>query len=239
VLAPSSLQEAVELVQEAFDLADYYRQPVLVLGDGLIGQIMEVVDLGTYQPKRKLPPKDWATTGCDGSRRRNIVNSLYLDPDTLEAHDFRLQEKYERIARDELRFEEVGTAERSSVLLVAYGTVARVVKTAQKQLAAEGIATSLVRPITLFPFPSEAIRRAAAKASAVLTVELSTGQMVDDVRAAVQGARPVHFFGRAGGSLVSPDEVAEQVRRIAAGGRPQQWPALAAAPEPAEVRAHG
>lgn len=234
VLAPSSVQEAVDLVQDAFELAEYYRNPVLVLGDGLIGQIMEPVEFKPRAPCKPLAPKTWATTGWDGSRPRNVINSLYLDAEELERHDFRLQAKYDRIARDELRVEERDTDRDSDVLLVAYGTLARVARSAQEQLRAEGISTALVRPITLFPFPFEAIGRAAKRARAVLTLELNTGQMVEDVRRAVEGARPVHFFGRAGGVLLSPEEVVEQVRRVAAGQAPQ----LPAGPAVTEVRSH-
>ena len=218
VLAPWSVQEAADLVQDAFDLADYYRNPVLMLGDGLIGQMMEPVEFrADRQPCKPLAPKTWAATGCDGSRPTNIVNSLFLDPEVLERHNQKLSAKYAAMVRDEVRFAEVGTDDEYDVLLVAYGTVARVCSTALEDLRADGIRAALVRPISLFPFPYAAVRRAAARAKAVLVVELSTGQMIEDVQLAVRGARPVHFHGRQGGMLVSPEAVAATVRKVLAG----------------------
>ncbi len=218
VLAPWSIQEAADLVQDAFDLADYYRNPVMVLGDGLIGQMMEPVEFHEERkPIKDLAPKTWATTGCDGSRPTNIINSLFLDPEELERHNYRLTEKYETIVRDEVRFAEYGTDEDYDVLIVAYGTVARVCSTAMEELRDEGIAVAMVRPISLFPFPYEAIREAALKASSVLVVELSAGQMIEDVELALARSRPIHFLNRMGGMLVSPDEVVAKVKAMIGG----------------------
>ena len=218
VLAPWSVQEAADLVQDAFDLADYYRNPVMVLGDGLIGQMMEPVEFPEGRtPCKELLPKDWAATGCDGSRPRNIINSLYLDPEKLERHNQHLTAKYEAMVRDEVRFATLGTDADYDLLIVAYGTVARVCSTAIEELAGRGRRVALIRPITLFPFPYDAVREAAAKARAVLVVELSTGQMIEDVRLAVGTQTPIHFHGRQGGMLVTPDAVVEQVESLLAG----------------------
>jgi 2-oxoglutarate ferredoxin oxidoreductase subunit alpha len=219
VLAPWSVQEAADLVQDAFDLADYYRNPVLVLGDGLIGQMMEPCEFHEgRKPARPLAPKTWAATGYRGGRPRNIINSLFLDPEVLEVHNIKLKAKFEAMRRDEVRFATAGADGDYDLLLVAYGTVARVCSTARETLAAEGIRTALVRPISLFPFPYEAVRAAALRAKAVLVVELSAGQMVEDVQLAVRGEVPIHFFGRQGGMLISPEAVVDTVRAIAGPG---------------------
>jgi 2-oxoglutarate ferredoxin oxidoreductase subunit alpha len=215
VLAPWSIQEAADLVQDAFDLADYYRNPVMILGDGLIGQMMEPVEFSEgREPIKELEPKAWATTGCDGSRPTNVINSLFLDPEELEQHNIRLQAKYDRIVADEVRDAAYGTDEDYDVLIVAYGTVARVCSTAIDELRESGKAVAMVRPITLFPYPYEAVREAALKASAVLVVELSAGQMVEDVELALARSRPIHFLNRMGGMLVSPDEVVAKVDAV-------------------------
>jgi 2-oxoglutarate ferredoxin oxidoreductase subunit alpha len=215
VLAPWSIQEAADLVQDAFDLADYYRNPVMILGDGLIGQMMEPVEFHQdREPVKELAPKTWAATGCDGSRPTNIINSLFLDPEELERHNIKLKAKYDRMVADEVRFATYGADDDYDVLVVAYGTVARVCSTAIDELRQEGIRVALVRPITLFPFPYAAVREAALKASTVLVVELSAGQMIEDVQLALARSRPVHFHNRMGGMLVSPDEVVSKVKAI-------------------------
>jgi 2-oxoglutarate ferredoxin oxidoreductase subunit alpha len=218
VLAPWSVQEAANLVQDAFDLADYYRNPVLVLGDGLIGQMMEPVEFVEGRtPVKELPPKDWAATGNDGSRPRAIINSLFLDPEALEQHNFKLKEKYNTIERDEVRFESFGLDTDYDLLIVAYGTVARVCSTALEELAETSVDVAMIRPVTLYPYPYRAIREAAEKAKAVLVVELSTGQMIEDVRLALGGSKPIHFLNRVGGMLVSPDDVVEKIQAISDG----------------------
>jgi 2-oxoglutarate ferredoxin oxidoreductase subunit alpha len=218
VLAPWSVQEAADLVQDAFDLADYYRNPVLILGDGLIGQMMEPVEFREgREPCKKLAPKDWAATGHKGDRDRNIINSLFLDPGLLEKHNFKLKAKYEEMTRKEVRYEGFNTRKKYDLLIVAYGTVARVCSTAMEDLAAQGVKTAMIRPVSLFPFPYEAVRKAAKKAKAVLVVELSAGQMIEDVRLAVQGTRPIHFHCRIGGMLASPEEVIDKVKAVLAG----------------------
>ncbi len=218
VLAPWSVQEAADLVQDAFDLADFYRNPVMILGDGLIGQMMEPVEFKENRvPCKPLKPKDWAATGCKGGRPTNIINSLFLDPQVLEYHNQKLKAKYDTMSRDEVRFTEYGTGDEYDLLIVAYGTVARVCSTAIEDLREDGIKAAMVRPISLFPFPYEAVRRAAKKAKAVLVVELSCGQMIEDVQLALEGSRPVHFYGRQGGMLASPEEVAQKAKEVLAG----------------------
>ncbi len=219
VLAPSSVQEAADLVIEAFDLADYYRNPVLVVGDGLIGQMMEPVEFkDEYPPIRPLPPKTWASTGhVGGDKPRSIINSLFLDPEVLERHNEGLRAKYAEMEKNEIRYQAYGLDADYDVLIVAYGTVARVCQTAMEDLEAEGYRVAMIRPISLYPYPYEAVRKAADKASDVLVVELSTGQMIEDVRLAVQGRRPIHFHGRTGGMLATPEEVADKVRGIVKG----------------------
>jgi 2-oxoglutarate/2-oxoacid ferredoxin oxidoreductase subunit alpha len=218
VLAPWSVQEAADLVQDAFDLADYYRNPVMVLGDGVIGQIMEPVAFDPHrEPCKPLDPKTWATTGCSGDRPPNVINSLFLDPESLEAHNTRLQAKYAAMTRDEVRFATAGLEHGTcEVLIVAYGTVARTCSLAIERLREAGILAALFRPITLYPFPSSPLRDAADKAKRVLVVELSAGQMIEDVRLAVEGTRPIDFYGRTGGMLISTEEVVARVRDIVA-----------------------
>ncbi len=215
VLAPWSVQEAADLVQDAFDLADFYRNPVLILGDGLIGQMMEPVEFAEDRvPIKELPPKDWAATGFTGGKPRAVINSLFLDPAELEQHNFRLQRKYELMQRDEIRFKGHGLDTDYDLLIVAYGTVARVCLSALEELADEGIRVGMVRPVSLFPYPSAAVREAAARAKEVLVVELSMGQMIEDVRLAVGRSKPIHFLNRVGGMLISPDAVVDKIRAI-------------------------
>ena len=176
VLAPSSIQEAVELTQKAFDLADKYRNPVLVLGDGLIGQMMEPVEMPDYQKPADLPPKTWAATGWtpQSDRERAIINSLYIDPAVLEKHVNHLYEKYAVMEQTECRWQEELT-EDADYVICAYGTTARIARSAMRKLRAEGIRAGLIRPITLWPFPNAPIAKAAEHAKAFLTVEMSMG----------------------------------------------------------------
>jgi len=212
VLAPDSVQEMCDLTAAAFDLADKYRNPVFVLTDGFIGQMMEPVEF----PERAVlpPPPDWAVRGTAESRG-NLITSIYLDPDGLERHVRKLAAKYERAEAEAVRFEEVETSD-ADLVLVGYGIVARILKSVVRLARAEGLRVGLVRPITLYPFPKEPIGELTRTASAFLAVELSTGQMVEDVRLAVNGRKPVEFYGRAGGSVPSAEEVMGVVRNIAA-----------------------
>jgi 2-oxoglutarate ferredoxin oxidoreductase subunit alpha len=209
VLAPSSIAEAIDLVGDAFVLAERYRTPVMILADGILGQAMEPVrpDFPTLEPQHP----DWAIEGAGGREPRSI-RSLHLRPDDLERHNLDLQAVYAEIVEREPRWagERLGDAE---VVLVAYGTAARVARTAVERAREEGLRAGLFRPITLWPFPAAALRDACHGARAVLTVELSAGQMVEDVRLAVDGALPVLFHGRTGGMVPSPDEVVAAARR--------------------------
>ncbi len=219
VLAPSSVQEAVDLTQDAFDIADRYRNPVLVLGDGLIGQMMEPVDMdraSTYREAEGLPPKTWAASGHVPTQEapRAIINSLFIDPQVLEAHGLALQAKYDQIAAQECRWQEE-LLEDAQIVIIAYGTTSRIARSAMRRCRARGIKVGMIRPITLWPFPEEAIRKTIPAASAYLVVEMSMGQMVDDVRLAINGERPVHFYGRTGGMVPTVAEVTAQIEKLA------------------------
>lgn len=217
VFAPASVQEAVDLVQEAFDVADCYRTPVMVLGDGMIGQMMEPVEFKEFK-KRELPPKDWATTGTGGKRKPNIVNSLYIEAKPLEEHNMKLEKKYAEIKEKEVKWEEF-KLEDAEVVVVAYGTTSRVVKNAIEKCEEEGIKVGLIRPITLWPYPNEAFDHISDKTKAILTVEMSTGQMIDDVKIANNGRKPVHFYGRTGGMIPTPNGIVDAIKNILGGGK--------------------
>jgi 2-oxoglutarate/2-oxoacid ferredoxin oxidoreductase subunit alpha len=215
VLAPANLQEAVDLTELAFDLADRYRNPVMLLADGIIGQLMEPVELTPYVPPSDLPLKDWVTTGTAASGgRRRVVNSLYLYPDQLEAHVRAMYRKYEEVARREVRYELTG-CEDADIVLVAYGTTSRIARTAMVKCRRLGIRVGLLRPITLYPFPQAAFDAVADRAKAFLVVEMSMGQMLDDVKIAVAGRRPITFYGRTGGIVPAPEEVVKQIQELA------------------------
>jgi len=219
VLAPATIQEAIDLMQESFDIADQYRVPVMLLGDGILGQMMEPVEFGNYKP-RPAVDKPWALTGRHGRDHNNVVNSLYLDPVELEKVNHRLFKVYDEIAMNETKSQYDGD-EEPQVLVVAYGTTSRIAKSAIAQAASKGVKAALLRPISLWPFPSEALRKAAEKPSvkAVLVVEMSGGQMLDDVRIAVGDAKPIAFYGRMGGMVPMPEDVLAQILSLAGGGR--------------------
>jgi len=211
VLGPSSVQELVDCMPLAFDLADQYRMTVLVLADGILGQMMEPIVLGK-KPRRKPPAKDWALTGAEG-REQNIVRSLWLGDGVLEELNYKLQAKYREIEKKEVLCEQY-EVEDADVVVVAYGVAARIVVSAVERAREEGIKVGWIRPITLWPFPSEQINRAAEELRIFLTVEMSCGQMVEDVKMAVAGKAPVVFYGRAGGGVPSVEEVVEQIRQL-------------------------
>jgi 2-oxoglutarate ferredoxin oxidoreductase subunit alpha len=215
VLAPSTVQEAADLTMEAFDLADRYRNPVIVLGDGIIGQMMEPVEFKKHVEPSDLPAKPWATTGCAG-RAPNIINSLILDPEQLERHNWDLARKYQEMAREARHETFRADDERLDVLIVAYGTVARIGRTAIEALRDKGVKAGLFRPVTLYPYPTDALVQTAARARQVLVAELSTGQMLEDVRAAIGWRQPVGFYGRVGGMVMAAEELAEQAEKLAA-----------------------
>ena len=212
--APATIQEAVDLTMEAFDVADYYRNPVIVIGDGMIGQMMEPVEFNEAK-KRDLPEKTWATTGTEGKRKPNIINSLALDPAELEKHNIKLDAKYKAMEANEVRYEMYKT-EDAEIVFVAYGTTSRIVKNTVEALRAEGIKAGLIRPITIWPFPMKAFNEIPA-AKTILTVEMSMGQMIDDVKIAVEGKLPVHFYGRSGGMIPSPEEIAVKAKEVLGG----------------------
>ncbi len=204
VLAPANIQEAVDLTQEAFDLADLYRIPVMLLADGMIGQMMEAIEWRT-PPKRSLPPKDWATTGTHNQREHNVINSLFIDPHACDAHNLHLAEKYAEISARELKYEQIDTDD-AEVIFVAYGTPSRIARAAMEKLAAQNIRAGLFRPISLWPWPYDALYEIARQREtrAFICAELSMGQMIDDVRIAVNGEKPVSFVGKAGGIIPTP-----------------------------------
>jgi 2-oxoglutarate/2-oxoacid ferredoxin oxidoreductase subunit alpha len=212
VLAPSSVQEAADLVKLAFDLADKYTNPVMVIGDGIIGQMMEPVEFGEMTDPNSFPVQPWALTGCR-DREPNIITSLFLDPVRLEKMNQSLSRKYRLMEQNEKRSESYNITGKMKLLVFAYGTMARIAKTAIDDLKREGLEVGLVRPITLYPFPDIAVAEAAEKAEKLMSVELSTGQMVDDIRLAV-GKRPVEFFGRQGGIVPTPSEVKQEFLKV-------------------------
>lgn len=223
VLAPSSVQEAVDLMQDAFDIADRYRNPVMVLGDGLIGQMMEPVDMDRAKnraPAPDLKEKTWAATGHvpTAESPRAIINSLYIDPQVLEKHCQKLQARYDAIAAAECRWQEE-MLEDAEIVLVAYGTTSRIARSAMRKCREKGVKVGLLRPITLWPFPEAALRATIPTAKKYLCVEMSMGQMVDDVRLAVNGERPVEFYGRTGGMVPTVSELVEQIVKLN-GGEP-------------------
>ncbi|MBN1947902.1 MAG: 3-methyl-2-oxobutanoate dehydrogenase subunit VorB [Bradymonadales bacterium] len=215
VLAPSSVQEAVDLVMTAFTLADRYRNPIMIIGDGMIGQMMEPVEFHDELASEPPEKSGWATVGCKG-RDPVIVKTLYLDPVACHKHNVKLKEKADRMVANEVRGERYNCEGDYRLLLVSYGTMARVCKTAIDELKEQGIEVGMYRPISLFPFPILPIRQEANRphVQAVLSVELSMGQMVEDVERAVLGARPVHFYGMAGGLVPTPDDVTRAIREL-------------------------
>lgn len=212
VLAPATIQEMTDITQEAFDLADLYRIPVLILADGMIGQMMEAVEWKKPKP-RKLPNKDWATSGTKGVREHNIVNSLFIDPKDCTLHNQRLQQKHDRIEQNEVRFEEFLT-EDAEVLFTAYGTTARICQSAALKLRDAGVKAGVFRPVSLWPFPYAALYACANRAGmkAVVCAEMSMGQMIDDVKIALDGTKPVRFFGAGGGTFPTPAELMQAAR---------------------------
>jgi len=207
VLAPASVQEMAELTMLAFDLADKYRNPAVVLADGFIGQMMEPLDL-EYR-KIHVPAKPWAVKGTPETRT-NLVSSIYLETDELENHQRKMEAKYLRAQEAEQRYEMCRTDD-AEVLLVGYGIVSRILLSTVEALRKDGVKAGLFRPITLWPYPSKALAKAARKVEKVIVVELSNGQMVEDVRLAVNGKVPVEFYGRVGGNVPSVAELQQQV----------------------------
>lgn len=214
-LAPNSVQEMVEMIIDGFDLADKYRNPVVICADGMLGQMMEPVEFPKIETDN-LPEKDWATVGTKGKRKPNIINSLYLDSNDLEAHNLRLQEKYRKIKETEVRVE-VDVPEDAEFVFAAFGTTSRIVRSAIDQLRAEGHKIGFVRPQTLWPFPYDAFKNLPDTVKNVMVVEMNTGQMIDDVKIGVEGKMPVHHYGRYGGIIPVPEDIAEEAKRLMEG----------------------
>lgn len=211
VYAPCSVQEMVDKVTLAFDMADEFRMPAMILADGLLGQMMEPVTF----PERKteLPPKPWATNGHGFKREHNIVNSLYLVPEELENSILNRYKRYEVIKANHTEAESY-LCDDADIVVTAYGAAARVAKSAVNRARAMGIKVGLFRPITLWPFPVNEINEACKNAKALLDVEMSMGQMIEDVKLAINCSKPVHFFGRTGGVIPSPDEVLGEIKKL-------------------------
>ena len=216
VLAPSSVQEMADFVDLSFDLAFKYRTPVMILSDGVIGQMMEKVVLPPQRPRltdeevRKRCP--WAATGRTPGRARNVITSLELDSAKMEENNLRFQATYKKIEENEVRFEEYAVDD-CDYLIVAYGSIARISQKAVEMARKEGIKIGILRPITLWPFPYAEVKRLAERTKGVLTVEINAGQMVEDVRLAVDGAVKVEHFGRLGGIVPTPDEILEAFKQ--------------------------
>jgi len=212
VLAPASVQEMYDFVELGFELAFKYRNPAMILSDGAIGQMMEKVEIG--EQKKRLTDQEvkekypWATTGKDANRERNIITSLDLDPVKQEQFNHKLQAKYKEMEEKEVRFEEIQT-EDAEYLFVAYGTSSRICEKSVQLARKKGIKVGLLRPITLFPFPKKRLMELAGQVKGMISVEMSTGQMVEDVRLAVEHKVPVIHYGRMGGIIPSPGEIVE------------------------------
>jgi len=215
VLAPASIQELYELTVEAFNLADRYRMLTMILGDGALGQMMEPVEFRESEPIDNIA-KPWALTGTALAREHNTVQSIYIEADIMEAFNSKLQAKYAEVTERETRVE-LFNCDDAEVIIVAFGTCSRISHNVIRQAAGLGVKVGLIRPITLWPFPTAAIAEAAGqnKLKGFLDIELNCGQMVEDVRLAVNGRKPVHFFGRTGGNLPTQKEVLDQIRMIA------------------------
>jgi len=213
VLAPASVQEMADLTMLAFDLADAYRNPAIILTDGFVGQMMEPLELEWAEPA--LPDKPWAVKGTHETRK-NLLSSIYLETDDLEAHNRKLEAKYIRARQIETRHERY-YAEDAEMLLVGFGIVSRVLRSTVEALRKDGIRAGLFRPITLWPYPSNELVEAASRVQKVLVVELNNGQMLEDVKLALAGKVPVEFYGRVGGNVPTVEELhAQVVQRLSA-----------------------
>jgi 2-oxoglutarate/2-oxoacid ferredoxin oxidoreductase subunit alpha len=216
VMAPATVQEAAEMVMQAFPLAEKYRNPVMILGDGLIGQMMEPVEFPDHLKTEPSNKDQWATNGMDsrGSDKPNVVKSLYLDPTELNDNNLALRAKYERMKQEVVRSEAFNLDADYRILIVAYGTMSRVCKTAIEDLKSQGLEVGLLRPQTLFPFPEQAVYDAAAKPSCqkILNIEMNMGQMLEDVERSTKGCKPVQWYGKCGGDIPTPEEIMELIQ---------------------------
>ena len=215
-LAPNSVQEMADFVDLAFELAFKYRNPAMILSDGVIGQMMEKVVLPPFKPRRTeeeiLKECPWATTGRTKDRKPNIITSLELTSEVMEQRNLHLQEKYQQIRDNEVRFETTNLDDDDDYMIVAFGSAARIAEKAMELAKEEGLKVGLFRPITLWPFPEKEIAAAAKGKKGVLVVEINAGQMVEDVRLSVNGAVPVAHFGRLGGIVPEPDEIVKALK---------------------------
>ncbi len=209
VLAPSTVQETVDFVPLGFDLAFKYRIPVMILTDGALGQMMEKVELFAQMP-RKTTDEPWATVGKGKRKDRNFITSLYMQSEEMYEVNLRLQRQYKKIEENEIRYEEINTDD-ADVILTAFGMTARICTKAAEIARAKGYKVGVFRPISLFPFPTEQVSKLADKVKGFLTVEMSAGQMVEDIRLSVNGKKPVEFFGKSGGIIPSPEEIVEKI----------------------------
>lgn len=212
VLAPASVQEMADHVYLGFDLADKYRNPVLLLSDGAIGQMMEKVEFKPYE-RPAVDKSTWATTGKPKDRKRNYITSLFIQPERMEEHNLKLETKFKQMREEEVRYEEYNTDD-AEYLLVAYGLAARICQKAMEMARSKGYKIGLLRPITLYPYPSQRLNELADRVKLFLSVELNSGQMVEDVRLAVNGKKPVEFFGKLGGLMPSPESIVHHLENI-------------------------
>jgi 2-oxoglutarate ferredoxin oxidoreductase subunit alpha len=212
VLAPASVQECYDLMFDAFNLADKYRNPVMVLGDGLLGQMMEPLEVNSQKSKAKVYDKPWALTGCKG-REPNITKSFYMVEGDLEESNLRQQEKYKTIQEKEPLWEELFTDD-ARIILVAYGSMSRIARGAMNKLRRQGKKIGLIRPITLWPFPAQAFSRSAASKTKYLVIEMSYGQMLEDVLLTVNGNSPVEFYGRSGGGVPTEEQIIAKIGQL-------------------------
>lgn len=221
VLAPASVQEMYDLTLKAFDLADKHRNPVMILADGLLGQMAEAIELKTHITMPDLPKKDWALTGCKG-RKPNVVKTLHLYPaDSLEKVNIKLDKKYKKI-EEELQESELVDCNDAEIIVIAYGVPARIAKSAIKKVRSSGIKAGLLRPITLWPFPSKEIKELSKKCRKFLVVEMSNGQMIEDVKLALfnnDNKIDIHFLGTGGGWCPKPEDIVEKIREVAGNGK--------------------
>jgi 2-oxoglutarate ferredoxin oxidoreductase subunit alpha len=215
VLAPASLQEIIDLTRDAFDIADKYRTPVILMGDGMLGQMMEPVEFGE-RSETHLYEKNWATTGTRGDGEPKIITSLELDAESLEKRNILLQQKFAQIKANEVRFETYKT-EDADFIMVAFGTVARITMNAINKARQDGVKAGLIRPISLWPFPEKPFEETRDSVKAYISVEMSAGQMIEDVRLAVNGHAPVDFYGRTGGVVPTQEEIYRKIMTVAGG----------------------
>ncbi len=217
VFAPSTVQEVVDTVFLAFEKADQYRMPAMILADGILGQMMEPVEFPEGADVKKFE-KPWATTGTQGKRKKNIINSLFLQADQLEVINLERFKRYEEVEKNEQRWEEF-MLDDAEIVVVAYGASARIAKNAIRAAREKGVKAGLIRPISLWPFPTDILRKTAEKAKAFVSVELSMGQMINDIRLAIDCSRPVYLCNRVGGMVMTPDEVEAVIVKAQGGAK--------------------